>query len=368
MSKHRLLLLLNHSENKRLLIDWLTPKFEIILPSEADPSLTALTVDSFDLAIFDLVELGTWRRQLSIWRTNAEPLFLPTLALMPPKRVGSLPIDLLYQIDEVITIPVDPAELDVRIATLLRARLLSQNLATQNQRLEEMNTLKTRFVSIVSHEFRNPLSLISGMVQLLERQDHKLAAEKKKSMFQRIHKGIGKLTNLLDDLLVLNRNASSQVAFKPQFFDLGDHCQKISSNLALGTQGARNIDFQPSTSQQDALSNVYMDAALIETILSNLLSNALKYSPPDSPVSLSLTHADGQVVFEVKDQGRGIPMEDQATLFEAFFRARNVGATPGTGLGLNIVKQCIDLHQGTIDVYSQVNQGTTFVVRLPSGL
>lgn len=362
MSKSRLLLLLNNRENQRLLIDWLAPRFEIILPD--DSPLPLLTEDTFDLAILDLVELGTWRTQLSTWRQNAEPLFLPILALMPRNTIDTLPLDIRYQIDELVTVPVDPAELDVRISILLRTRELSKALTLQNQRLEEMNTLKSRFVSVVSHEFRNPLSVISGMTQLLERQGQKLATEKRQDMYTRIQSNVGKLTALLDNLLVLNRNASSQATFEPAFIDLRAQCQKILHDLEVSTQASHKICFQA----QGDLSNVYADAALIETVLNNLLSNALKYSPPGSPINLSLQHSDNQAIFKVTDQGRGIPPEDQPTLFDAFFRAGNVGATPGTGLGLSIVKQCVDLHNGTIEVRSQVDQGTTFVVTLPSAL
>ncbi|MEO0458716.1 MAG: HAMP domain-containing sensor histidine kinase [Cyanobacteria bacterium P01_A01_bin.114] len=362
MGKSRLLLLLKHRENKRLLVKLLTPRFELVLPSEEDPQLSALTADAFDLAIFDLVELGTWRAQLSRWRKDAEPLFLPMLALMPRGAVGALPLDVRYQIDELVTVPVDPAELDVRIAILLRARGLSQELALQNQRLEEMNKLKTRFVSVVSHEFRNPLSIISGMAQLLERQGPKMAAEKQQSMYRRIQSNVSKLTDLLEDLLILNRNASAQVKLEPAFIDLKAQCQKTLNDLNLSNRGSRQINFHA----QGELSNVYVDAALIDTILNNLLSNALKYSPPDSVVHLSLQRRDDQIILEVKDRGRGIPYEDQPDLFEPFFRSQNVGSTPGTGLGLSIVKQCVDLHGGTIHVDSQVDRGTTFIVLLPS--
>jgi len=107
---------------------------------------------------------------------------------------------------------------------------------------------------------------------------------------------------------------------------------------------------------------------LLRHILSNLLTNALKYSPPGNPVEFGLTCAAGQVMFRIQDHGLGIPPEDQARLFETFHRARNVRNIPGTGLGLTIVKRAVDLHGGTIEVDSQVDMGTTVTVRLPIGM
>lgn len=362
MSKSRLLLLLNHRENKRLLIDALTPKFEIILPAADQPQPMAIAENDFDLVIFDLVQLGIWRPELSLWRQAAEPLFLPMLVLISQNTIGTLPPDISYQVDEFITVPVDPAELDIRLAALLRTRQLSAELNRQNQQLEAMNTLKSRFVSVVSHEFRTPLSVVSGLMQVLEIRGDRLTTEKKQVLFDRVKTMINKLTDLLDDLLVLNRNASSQVTFQPISVDLKAHCQQLLNDLELGTAKARKIDFQALGD----LPHVCVDTGLVDTILNNLLSNALKYSPIDHPIRLSLRHQENQVIFEVEDQGQGIPLADQPALFEPFFRARNTGKISGTGLGLNIVKQCVDLHDGTIAVRSQPGQGTIFIVTLLS--
>ncbi len=361
MSKSRLLLLLNHRENQRLLVERLTPQFDVTLLSSADVQTTTLTEEDFDLVIFDLAALGTWRTKISGWRQTAEPLFLPTLALLSENTIGSLPLDIRYQIDELITLPVDPSELNIRINVLLRSRRLSSELNRQNQRLAEMNTLRSRFVSMVSHEFRNPLSVISGIIQLLKLREQSYTAEKKQEMFERMQTVIVKLTALLDDLLILSRNASSQATFKPVLINLKQHCQELLNDLQFSSK-THSIDF----TAQGELDRIWADAALIDTILNNLLSNAIKYSPPGSTVSLHLSHNEGEVTFTIEDQGQGIPLEDRSALFDAFFRARNVGAIPGTGLGLSIVKQCVELHGGTIAVDSQVDRGTTFIVRLPS--
>lgn len=373
MSKPRLLLLLNPSENRRLLIERLSPDFDIVLPdglpdelpdklSDEQPASDSLfSTAKFDFIICNLVELGRRRVQIGRWRQEAEPVFMPVLALMPKNTMGTLPADVRYQIDELVTVPIDPDELDVRIALLLRSRRLSTQLAEQNQKLEELNTLKTRFVSMVSHEFRSPLSVISGITQLLQKREQSLSPEKKQDMFQRMQKVITKLTNLLDDLLVLSRNTSSQVSCNPQPVDIHRYCKNLIENLQLSTAKGRDIRLEA----QGELSSVCLDIGLVDTILSNLLSNAIKYSPQATPVSLHIKQQDNHVIFQVSDQGQGIPLSDQPALFDAFFRARNVGTIPGTGLGLSILKQCVDLHNGIVKVDSIPESKTTFTVTLP---
>jgi signal transduction histidine kinase len=360
MSKSRILLLLNSGENKRLLIEQLSSHYEIVLLDEQPLPDSTIATPAFDLIICDLVELGRRHMQIAQWRQEAEPLFLPVLVFMSKKTVGTLPVDVRYQIDELVTVPLDPDELFIRIRLLLRSRHLSAELAQRNQTLEELNTLKTRFVSMVSHEFRSPLSIISGITQLLQKSESQYSHEKKQEMFQRMLNVITKLTNLLDDLLTLSRNTSSQVPFNPQPVNIQQHCENLVENFQLSTTKDRDIYLQ----SQGDLSSVSLDIALVDTILSNLISNAIKYSPELTPVNLRIERQNNQVVFQVSDQGQGIPLADQPALFDAFFRARNVGTIPGTGLGLSILKQCVDLHNGIVKVDSIPERGTTFTVTL----
>ena len=220
-----------------------------------------------------------------------------------------------YQIDELVTVPIDPDELDVRISLLMRSRHLTTQLAQQNKMLEELNTLKTRFVSMVSHEFRAPLSVISGIIQLLQKQESQYSSEKKQDLFQRMQSVVTKLTTLLDDLLILSRNTSSKVIFKPKPVDIQSHCKNLINNFQLSTAKNRKIHLHA----QGELSLVNLDISLVETILSNLLSNAIKYSPETAPVNLRIERRDDQIILQVSDQGQGIPLEDQAALFDPFF-------------------------------------------------
>lgn len=224
----------------------------------------------------------------------------------------------------------------------------------------ELNELKNRFVSMVSHETRNPLNTISVITQLLERESDKLTSEKKQEFFQRIKASIKKLTDLLEDVLEIGRAESGKLKFNPAPLELEKFCRELVGEVQLGT---RNHKIVFVTQDQSTTANV--DEKLLQQILTNLLSNAIKYSHPDGTVYLNLAYQDGEAVFQIKDKGIGIPKEDQERVFESFHRASNVNKIPGTGLGLAIVKKCVELHDGRIAVASEVGMGTTFTVKLP---
>jgi len=135
------------------------------------------------------------------------------------------------------------------------------------------------------------------------------------------------------------------------------------AELQMGTGGNHRINFVKKSQNADA----YVDKKLLRHILNNLLSNAIKYSPHGSLVHFELSCQDAEAIFEIKDEGIGIPVEDKPKLFEAFHRASNARNITGTGLGLSVVKQCVDIHGGKIAVKSELGVGTTFTVTLPIG-
>jgi anti-sigma regulatory factor (Ser/Thr protein kinase) len=190
---------------------------------------------------------------------------------------------------------------------------------------------------------------------------HKLDEAKQLKHFDRIQASIKHMTDLVSDVLFLSRADFEKLEFQPQPIDLVSFFNEVVEELQVGIGNAHHLTF---TSVGEC---IYFDgdAKLLRQILTNLISNAIKYSPNGGPVSIRLTCQDNQVIFQVSDQGIGIPPEDQENLFESFTRARNVGTIAGTGLGLSIVKKCVDLHNGQIAVESQVGVGTTFTVSLP---
>lgn len=243
---------------------------------------------------------------------------------------------------------------------------------------KEASELRSSFVSLVSHEFRTPLTIIQTSAELLEHYNHKWSEEKKQKHFIRIQTSVSRMTHLLEDVLTIGKAEAGKLKFEPSPLDLVSFCQDLVENLrmsavsghalAFGEQGAlaakprdRAIDFVVQGSCTDA----QMDEKLLGHILTNLLSNAMKYSPKGGTIRFDLICTSDSAVFRIQDTGIGIPAKDLEKLFESFRRASNVGTIPGTGLGLAIVKKCVDLHRGKIAVDSEVGVGTTFTVTLP---
>ncbi len=243
---------------------------------------------------------------------------------------------------------------------------------------KELNELKSRFVSMVSHEFRNPLTSILMSVKLLDEYGDRASFEKKRSYLQRIKSAAKQMTNLLESVLLVGRVEAGKLAFDPEPIDLEAFCRALVEDMQLSAGHLHVITFVspdreanppeqkfPASPTSPVTSFPCLDEKLLWHILSNLLSNAIKYSPQGGTVQLTLSYEREEAVFEIADEGIGIPAEDLPHLFESFHRAANVGKIPGTGLGLAIVKKAVDIHGGKILVRSQVGGGTTFTVKLP---
>lgn len=226
---------------------------------------------------------------------------------------------------------------------------------------KQLNELKSNFVSMTSHEFRTPLTIILSSAQLIENYGHKWTEEKKRTYLQRIQVGGKRITQLLDDILVVGKADAGKLQLEPAPLNLVEFCHSLVEEMQLGDRAQHTIEFISQADYPDAC----MDEKLLQRILSNLLSNALKYSPSGSTVNFELTHENSMAVFKVQDRGIGIPEADQKHLFDSFQRASNVGTIPGTGLGLAIVKKCVDLQGGAIAVSSEVGVGTLIAVMLP---
>ena len=362
-----ILLLLEHRENRRLLAESLT-KFYTVLSPPAQGNISqfkALLEKPFDLCILDGRTLARIEPQLQQRRKAEQQVFLPVLLVVTRNKPAIANKQLWQNIDEIITTPIEKAELQTRIEILLRIRQFSLDLQIANQQLQEMNRLKSQFVSMVSHEFRNPLGAVSGFVQLIERQGNKLAPEKKESYFQLIHKSLKRLTSLVDDVLIIGRVGVGKLQYAPEPLDLEKFCRNLIAEIKFSRETSNEINFVVKIDDSPKPPNIEMDSNLLHHILSNILANAIKYSPENNPVNFTLSYQNNWAIFQIEDTGIGIPSEDQTQLFNSFYRATNVGQIPGTGLGLAIIKQCVDLHGGEIAVTSQEGKGTTFTVTLP---
>ncbi len=232
---------------------------------------------------------------------------------------------------------------------------------------KELSDLKSRFISMTSHEFRTPLAVIASSAGILKSFSHKLNEQQKQKHLQCIQTYVHHTTQLLDDILLINKAEAGKLAFEPTSVDLVSFCCTLVEELQLSAPN-HTLVFSPQYLRSSLEGDNFaarMDKKLLRQILSNLLSNAVKYSPDGSKVQFNLLVQDEIAVFLIKDEGIGISSEDQQNLFESFYRASNVGNTPGTGLGLTIVKKCVELHGGRITVASEIGAGTTFRVELP---
>ena len=267
-------------------------------------------------------------------------------------------------------------ELELRVAeSIAQLRQANEQLRTEiarRQRLEselllnlekerELSELKSRILATISHEYRTPLTTILSSIELLERYGSRLTEEKKQKHFERIQSSVKYLTQLVNDVLYINQAEAGSLEFAPALLDVEELARELVEEFQLNAAGKHTIIFEC----QGASTQAFLDEKLLQLILRHLLSNAIKYSPEGSQVRLELVFEQSEVIFRISDQGIGIPSADKEQLFNTFFRGSNIGITPGVGLGLVIVKKCVDLHEGEIVVDSEVGVGTTVTVTLP---
>lgn len=229
------------------------------------------------------------------------------------------------------------------------------------ERQQRLHDLRTRFIAMTSHEFRTPLAAIQSAQDLLRSYGERLPSSEKTELLDMIRTGVNRMTRMLERILLLGQAEAHMLEFRPMLLDLPDLCNKLVAE-ARRQQVDNACDLIVQCS--DELGEHMLDADLLRHILGNLLSNAIQYSPLGGEVRLKVYAHGSDTVFEISDQGIGIPADEIQDLLEPFQRASNVGNIQGAGLGLAIVKQAVDLHGGTIRVSSQVDHGTHITVRL----
>lgn len=228
-------------------------------------------------------------------------------------------------------------------------------------REKELSQLKSDFVSTVSHEFRTPLGIIMSSAEILEDYLEELDRDERQHHLRSIARNTKRMSELMEEVLVLGRLDAGRMDFKPASLDLRGFCGRLVEEVQSATNRVCQIDL----TFQDAASAAHCDERLLRHILLNLLTNAVKYSETGRAVEFAVQKEERDAVCEIRDHGIGIPEGDLPWLFNAFHRGRNVGQRPGTGLGLVIVKRCVELHGGTIKVESKAGEGTLMTVRLP---
>ncbi len=256
-------------------------------------------------------------------------------------------------------------EVAERLASLLAVAI--QRMRAQNEmqlaldKEHELNEMKSSFISMVSHEYRTPLQAIVMSTQLLSDYGEKLNEESRLKYFEIISKSVKTMDTLLEDIITYNSIEGGKVDFLPTNIDVEKFCLNFAYEMQYFAKDKCKIDLTVNNGNCIAS----MDEKIIRQALTNIISNAIKYSKDGDTVELVVNVFDNEIEFVVRDFGIGIHEDDQRRIFEPFFRGKNVGASSGTGLGLAIARNTINSHGGSISFESKPGAGTAFFVRIP---
>lgn len=232
--------------------------------------------------------------------------------------------------------------------------------ALENER--NLHLLKSRFISVASHEFRTPLANILSSLSLVDRYHSPEHLDQRNKHIQKIKTNIHYLNGILNEFLSLTRMEEGKFVLKIEEFSLREFIQELIEDFNYLKKNDQSLIFSSKVSDNDFL--IKTDKTCIRHILNNLLSNAIKYSGDQSEIKVFLSKSANDFIIDVEDNGIGIPEEEQAFIFNIFYRASNVLNIQGTGLGLNIVRKYLDSIGGSMEFSSKENKGTKFKIRL----
>jgi two-component system, sensor histidine kinase and response regulator len=368
-SKGNILIVDDTPNNLRLLSSMLSRQgYEVRSAISGSVALMAVRTVSLDLILLDInmpkmngYEVCQQLKQDPLTR-DIPVIFLSALGEPLDKvqafQVGGIDyITKPFQVEEVLArvenhLALRRMQLELQQAKAEALRALEQE--------QELNRLKTEFVSMISHDFRTPLTSIQGFAELLHYGGKTVTPEARERYFEKINASVEHLLFLLDEVLLIGSIEVGKTSFQLVSTDLEAFCRDLCESLQLSETKHSIIDIH-----YVGHSTVNVDKILLNRILTNLLSNAIKYSGSDSQVLFSIHSEQDSVTFQVKDEGIGIPQENLQHLFKTFYRCSNVGQIKGSGLGLAVVKKCVEVYQGEIHLDSQEGVGTTVTVKLP---
>ena len=245
--------------------------------------------------------------------------------------------------------------------TLTELEVSKNELQKALSKEKELGDLKTRFVSMASHEFRTPLSTILSSASLVSKYITEEEQEKRDKHISRIKSAVNNLTEILNDFLSIGKIEDGNMVAHFSIFNVKELLTSICNELTGITKPGQEIIYLHQGEQ-----NITLDPSLLRNVMINLLSNAIKFSPENSKIQVDSESINGEIIIRVKDSGIGISTEDKQHLFERFFRGTNVINIQGTGLGLHIVEKYVELMDGKIDLTSELEKGTTFRVSFHS--
>jgi signal transduction histidine kinase len=226
---------------------------------------------------------------------------------------------------------------------------------------KELNNLKSRFISTASHEFRTPLATIMSSVALTGKYAESLDKEKMMKHIERVKNSVNHLTDILNDFLSLDKLEEGIVGSHPEVVAINGLVNELIEEIRGIAKAGQRITYEGLKGPDE----IYIDGKILRNIMVNLISNAIKYSNENSPIDIRLKCEQQFLYVDIRDQGIGIPLEDQPHIFDRFYRANNIGNMQGTGLGLNIVKKYVEILSGEISFKSKPDKGTTFSLKIP---
>ena len=306
-------------------------------------------------------QLGMWdipAEREAIWRDIRTVGSIRQKECRWRNRCGELSTVLLSA--ETITLGHEPHVLSL-VLDISQRKNAEVEMLKALAREKELSQLKSNFVSMVSHEFRTPLGIIQSSAELLREFFQRMQPGEREEQLESIRRNTCRMAGMMEEILVLSRLDAGKLDFQPSALDLSSFCRRTVDEVLSATNRRCPIELSPASD----LTRAHADERLLGHILTNLLSNAVKYSKPEASVLFRVDREGPDAVFVISDEGIGIPEQDQQMLFTAFHRGANVGSRAGTGLGLMLVKRCVELHGGKARIKSKIGQGTMVTVRLP---
>lgn len=316
-------------------------------------------LDGYKVAVTDLLKNALRGKdvtnyELPIYTRNGKVVTM--LFNATPRRNLNAEIIGVVGVGQNITELIEYRErLELKVAE--RTKELNEALMKE----KELVALKSKFVSMASHEFRTPLSTITFATNFIKKYHEKLQPEEIVRKLDKVEEQVSHMTWLLDDVLLIGKSESGKIKLHPVEVNITDFCKKIIEEVSHSTKNTHKILFSISCEKKE----ISIDEKLLRNIVINLLTNAIKFSPGKDKVLLDVICSAHNLTMLVRDWGMGIEKEDQEKIFEPFHRASSVGAIQGTGLGLSIVKKAVELQNGTIEVNSVVGKGTTIKIEIP---
>lgn len=322
-----------------------------------------------DMIICDIAmpHLDGYEVRLNV-RGNSLTQLIPFIYMTAKASREDMRQGMLLGVDDYITKPFTREEILQAVQTCLEKRALQEQHHQaeieewrQALKLEQDRRISnTNMVAMLSHDFRNPLTAIMSSNSLLRDYSHRMDETRRLTHFSRVESSVNQLVQMLNDMLVISQLETGNLTFEPEQLNITEFLGQIFKEFQ-SIYGETHCLIFDNNYQYIGM----VDPHLLRQIATNLISNAIKYSPHGSEICVSLQGVDHHLILTVQDHGIGIPEIDQHRLFNAFQRASNTGSVTGTGLGLAIVRQAVDVHGGTIQLDSQVGVGTTVTVQIP---